>query len=147
RGRAVATTSNEKVTRAATRMGAATLATRSIGFVRVWMIATVLGTTYLGNTYQASSSVSNVLFELLAAGALSAVLVPTFVEHLDVGNDAETERLAGGVLGLGLVAMGAVTVIGMIAAPAIARLLTTRAPDPKIGDPQEALATFFLYFF
>src|SRR5262245_61347374 len=121
-------------------MGAATLATRSIGFVRVWMIATILGTTYLGNTYQASSSVSNVLFELLAAGALSAVLVPTFVEHLDVGNDAEAERLASGVLGLALLAMGVVTVIGLILTPEIARLLTTRAPDPKIGDQQEALS-------
>ena len=63
-------------------MGAATAASRGVGFVRIWVVATVLGTTYLGNTYQSSSAVSNVLFELLAAGALSAVLVPTFVRHL-----------------------------------------------------------------
>ena len=60
-------------------MSVATLASRGVGFVKVWVIAAVLGATYLGNTYQASSSVSNVLFELIAAGALSAVLVPTFV--------------------------------------------------------------------
>jgi putative peptidoglycan lipid II flippase len=143
----LATTSSDGVTRAATRMGAATLVSRSIGFVRVWMIATVLGTTYLGNTYQGSSSVSNVLFELLAAGALSAVLVPTFVEHLDLGDQAEAERLASGILGLALVVLGVVTVIGLIAAPEIAKLLTTRAPDPEIAEQQQALSTFFLYFF
>ena len=43
----------------------------------VLVIAAVLGTTYLGNTFQAANSVSNVLFELLAAGALSAVLAPS----------------------------------------------------------------------
>ena len=128
-------------------MGAATLLSRSIGFVRVWMIAMVLGTTYLGNTYQGSSSVSNVLFELLAAGALSAVLVPTFVEHLDLGNEAEAERLASGILGIALVAMAVVTVIGLVLAPQIAELLTAKAPDPKIAQQQQELTTFFLYFF
>ena len=51
--------------------------------MRVLVVAAVLGTTYLGNAFQSANSVSNVLFELLAAGALSAVLVPTFVELLD----------------------------------------------------------------
>lgn len=143
----MATTSSDGVTRAATRMGAATLLSRSIGFVRVWMIAMVLGTTYLGNTYQGSSSVSNVLFELLAAGALSAVLVPTFVEHLDLGNEAEAERLASGILGIALVAMAVVTVVGLVAAPQIADVLTAKAPDPEIAAQQESLTIFFLYFF
>lgn len=143
----MAKTSNDGVTRAATRMGAATLLSRSVGFVRVWMIAAVLGTTYLGNTFQATTSVSNVLFELLAAGALSAVLVPTFVHHLEAGEQEETERLASGILGVALVGLGVVTVIALAAAPAIARLLTTGAPTPKIAAQQESLATFFLWFF
>ena len=63
-------------------MGAAAALSRSFGGLRMVVIAAVLGTTYLGNTFQAANSVSNVLFELLAAGALSAVLVPTFVGPL-----------------------------------------------------------------
>ena len=39
-------------------MSVATLASRGVGFVNVWVIAAVLGATYLGNTFQASSSVS-----------------------------------------------------------------------------------------
>jgi putative peptidoglycan lipid II flippase len=128
-------------------MSVATLTSRGIGFVRVWAIAAILGTTYLGNTYQSTTSVSNVLFELLAAGALSAVLVPTFVSLLDAGEDERAERLASGMIGIGLLAMGVVTVIGMVFAPQIARLLSTGASSPKIEQQQIELSTFFLYFF
>ena len=134
-------------TRAATIMGAATLASRGIGFVRIWVVATVLGATLLGNTYQSSSAVSNVLFELLAAGALSAVLVPTFVRHLERDNEAEAERLASGVLGLALGVLGAVAIIGFIAAPQIARLISTGAPTPELRHQQEVLATYLTRFF
>ncbi len=134
------------VTRAAAGMGVATAASRAIGFVRILIIAAVLGTTYLGNAYQSSNAVSNVLFELLAAGALSAVLVPTFVEHLDRGDQAETERLAGRILGVALVAMGIVAIIGIIAAPVIADLLTTGVSNPHIAAQQRDLSTFLLRF-
>ena len=66
----------------------------AFGFVRVLVVAAVLGTTFLGNAFQAANSVSNVVFELVAAGALSAVLVPTFVHLLERGDDAEADRLA-----------------------------------------------------
>jgi putative peptidoglycan lipid II flippase len=138
---------SERPTRAATRMSVATLASRGVGFVKVWVIAAVLGATYLGNTYQASSSVSNVLFELIAAGALSAVLVPTFVDLFRAGDDAEAERLASGVLGLALAVMAVVSVIGIVFATPIAKLLSSSAPNPHIEAQQVALSSFFLRFF
>jgi len=137
----------ERPTGAATRMGAATLASRGIGFVRVWMITAVLGTTYLGNSFQATTSVSNVLFELLAAGALSAVLVPTFVELLDSGDKEEAERLASGLLGVAALGLGLVAVVGMLCAPWLASVLSSGAPAGPIADRQQALSTFFLLFF
>ena len=134
------------VTRAAAHMGVATAASRTIGFARVLVVAGVLGTTFLGNAYQSSNAVSNVLFELLAAGALSAVLVPTFVEHLDRGDQAETERLAGRVLGIALVALGVVAALGILAAPLIADVLTSGVSNPRIAAQQRDLSTFLLRF-
>src|SRR5688500_1963426 len=128
-------------------MGAATAVSRMFGFIRILTIAAVLGTTYLGNTFQASNSFSNVLFELLAAGALSAVLVPTFVDLLDRGDEREAERLAGNVLGRGLLWLGVVTVIGVVAAPWIARFLASGADDTALRDDQVELSTFLLRFF
>jgi putative peptidoglycan lipid II flippase len=139
--------SRKSVARAAFGMGSATALSRAAGFARVLVIAAALGTTYLGNTFQATNSVSNVLFELLAAGALSAVLVPTFVTMLGAGDDAGANRLAGGLLGVALVVLVPVTIVAMACSPLLARLLSTGAPTPQIGEQQRHLATFLLLFF
>lgn len=139
--------STPRPTRAAAGMGVATAVSRGFGFARVLVVAAVLGTTYLGNTFQASNSVSNVLFELLAAGALSAVLVPTFVGLLERGERQEAERLAGGLLGLALLGLGAVAVAGVAAAPWLAKLLSSGVADHRIAAQQAHLATFLLRFF
>src|SRR5688572_18229248 len=132
--------------KAAAGMGAVTAVSRLVGFVRVLVVAGVLGTTYLGNAFQSANSLSNVLFELLAAGALSAVLVPVFVDLLDRGEDEEAERVAGSVLGAALLALGALSVAGIIAAPLLARALTAGVPADVAG-PQRELTTFLLRFF
>lgn len=132
--------------RAAAGMGAVTAVSRLLGFARVLVVATVLGTTYLGNAFQAANSVSNVLFELLAAGALSAVLVPTFVELFDAGGDEDAEAVAGGVLWVAIVGLGAVALAGVAAAPQLARLLTPGVPGAVAGEQRE-LVTFLLRFF
>ncbi|MGQ0824790.1 MAG: murein biosynthesis integral membrane protein MurJ [Actinomycetota bacterium] len=134
-------------TRAATRMGAITAVSRSFGFVRVLVVAAVLGTTYLGNAFQAANSLSNVLFELLAAGALSAVLVPTFVRLCDDGNDASIDRLASGLLWVAGVVLGVATLVGVVGAPFLARVLAAGVDDPDVAADQRALTTFLLRFF
>jgi len=140
-GRGTSTT-----TRAAAGMGAITAVSRGLGLVRVLVVTAVLGTTFLGNAFQAANSVSNVLFELLAAGALSAVLVPAFVELIDRHDRAGAEQVAGGVLGVALAALGVVTVVGVVGAPWLARVLTVSVPDEFAAD-QRALVTYLLRFF
>ncbi len=136
-----------RVGRAAAGMGVATAVSRGFGFVRVIVVAAVLGTTALGNTFQSANSVSNVLFELLAAGALSAVLVPTLAAALDRGDQPEAERLAGSLLGRALVVLGVVAVLGVVFAPLLARLLVTGVDDAETAAQQRELATFLLRFF
>jgi putative peptidoglycan lipid II flippase len=133
-------------TRAAAGMGAITAVSRALGLVRVLVVTAVLGVSYLGNAFQQANSVSNVLFELLAAGALSAVLVPAFVDLLDRGDRAGAERVAGGVLGVALAGLGAVSLVGVVGAPWLARVLTAAAPGAVEGDQRE-LVTYLLRFF
>ena len=135
------------VVRSATGMGAAAAVSRVIGGGRVLVIAAVLGTTYLGNAFQSSNTVSNLLFELLAAGALSAVLVPTFVGHLDRGDRSGAELLAGELLGVTLLVLSVVVVVGMVLAPWLADVLTVAVADPAISAQQQQLTTFLLWFF
>src|SRR4029453_12176549 len=89
---------------------------RTLGLVRVLVVSAVLGVSFLGNAFQQANSVSNVLFELLAAGALSAVLVPAFVDLIDGEGRERAEQVAGGVLWVALAGLGVVTVIGVVGA-------------------------------
>jgi putative peptidoglycan lipid II flippase len=135
------------VARAAAGMGAVAAVSRGFGGIRVVVTAAVLGTTYLGNTFQSSNTFSTVLFELLAAGALSAVLVPTFVEHLDAGRQEDAEHLAGGVLGVAVLVLGGVAVVGVLAAPWLADVLTSQVDDPTVAAQQRELTIYLLYWF
>jgi putative peptidoglycan lipid II flippase len=132
--------------RAAAGMGAVTAVSRSLGFVRVLVVTAVLGTTSLGDAFQSANSVSNVLFELLAAGALSAVLVPTFVQLLDGDDQPGAERVAGGVLGVALAVLGPIVVVGVVFAPLLARVLTIGVAS-DVAAAQQDLVTFLLRFF
>ena len=132
---------------ARSQVTAGTVAARVTGLLRVLAVAGALGTTFLGNTYQTANLVSNLLFELLAAGLLSSVLVPPFVALLDGGQREEAERLAGAVLGVALLALGAVTVLGLLARPWIMRALTVAVEDPEVRAAEVRLGAFLLWLF
>ncbi|MGI8984680.1 MAG: lipid II flippase MurJ, partial [Acidimicrobiales bacterium] len=126
---------------------AGNIAARVTGLLRVVAVGGALGTTYLGNTYQSANLVSNLLFELLAAGILSSVLVPPFVALLDDGRTDDAERLAGAVLGLALAVLGAVTVAGLVVRPWIMRALTVAVADEAVRDAEVRLGGFLLWLF
>ncbi|MFM7508373.1 MAG: murein biosynthesis integral membrane protein MurJ [Actinomycetota bacterium] len=130
--------------RAAARMGAVTLLSRGNGFVRVLVVAAVLGATYLGNTYQSANSVPTVLFELVVAGALQAVLVPVLISESDRRRQDEA---ASAVLGATTAALAALGVLAMVAAPLVARVLFAAVDDPVIRDQQIHLGTVLLWCF
>lgn len=133
--------------RSSAAMSTITLGSRVLGFVRILVVAGVLGSTFLGDTYATSNALPNLIFELLAAGALSAVLVPTLVNHLQRHDTAGAEQLAGGVLGVALAGMAVITVIGYVLAEPIARLLFITVDDTALRDQQVRLGVFFIYFF
>lgn len=124
-----------------------TAVSRVTGLVRLLVMAAVLGTTFLGNTYESANTVPNLLFELFAAGVLQAVLVPTLVELLDRGRREEAERVAASVLGIAAVGLGIVALVGMVAAEPVMRLLVAGVDDPVVRADQVRLGAFFLRFF
>jgi putative peptidoglycan lipid II flippase len=124
-----------------------TAVSRVTGFVRVVVVAAVLGTTFLGNTYQSANTIPNIVFELFAAGALQAVLVPALVARFDRGEDEQAERLAGSVLGLTLAVLAGLAVLGALASPLLMRALVSGVDDPTVRADQVSLGTVFLLVF
>ncbi len=133
--------------RATAGMTALTLVARLTGLVRVLVVAAVLGTTFLGNTFQSANSVSNLIFELFAAGALQAAMIPTLVELLARHDDAEAAHVAGSLLGLAAAVLAAVAGAGMLAAPWIMRVLVAGVESAEVRQAQIRLGTVLLWFF
>jgi putative peptidoglycan lipid II flippase len=144
--------------RAAALITACNLVSRISGFVRVVAVAGALGIAFLGDAYQRSNEVSNVLFELLIGGLLFSVLVPSFVEllsgaeadaagHLDGAEDphAEARRLGSVLATRGVVVIGALALVGMFASGWIMRVLTLGTPAATRADQIE-LGSFLLWF-
>jgi len=133
--------------RDASRMAAFTAVSRATGFARVVVVAAVLGTSYLGNTYQSANTIPNILFELFAAGVLQSVLVPIMVEAVDHTSHRDAEHTAGVVLGAMLSMLAAVVAAGMVAGPWIMRLLVSGVDDAAVAAAEVRLGTFLLWFF
>jgi putative peptidoglycan lipid II flippase len=133
--------------RSAITISAWNAVSRVTGLGRVLAVGAALGTTFVGNTYQTSNLVSNLLFELLAAGLLSAPLVPAFVALIDSDRRDEADRLAGALLGLALVVLAVVVVVGAVLGPVIMRGLTSMVNNPEVRQLEVELGAFFLWFF
>jgi putative peptidoglycan lipid II flippase len=124
-----------------------TLLSRITGFVRNVVVVAVLGVTFLGNTYETANTVPNLLFELIAAGVLQAVLIPTLVKLAAAGEDDEAEHVARSVLGLAAAALAVLAGIGFLVAPWVMRLLMASVDDPRVRADEVRLGTILLWFF
>jgi putative peptidoglycan lipid II flippase len=124
-----------------------TLLSRITGFIRNVVVVAVLGVTFLGNTYETANTVPNLLFELIAAGVLQAVLIPTLVELATAGRDEEAEHVARSVLGLAAAALAVLAGIGFLLAPLVMRLLMSSVSDPQVRADEIRLGTILLWFF
>ena len=128
-------------------MTALTAVSRISGFVRILVAAAVLGDTFLGNTYQSANTVPNLLFEVFAAGVLSAVLIPTLVELGDRGDADQAAHVARSVFGLAASALGALAVVGMLFAPLVMRLFTAGVDSEAVRHDEIRLGTVLLLLF
>lgn len=135
------------VARATAIVSLLNLLSRITGLGRVVAMSAALGATALGDTYQAANLTSNILFELLAGGVLSAALVPTFVALFDKGRHEEAVRLAGVLLGAMLAALSLVVALALVLAPQLMGVLSMGVADTALRNEQNALGTFLLWFF
>ena len=133
--------------RSTATMTALTLASRVTGMVRNVVVVAVLGVTFLGNTYESANTVPNFLFELIAAGVLQAVLIPTLVDLAAHGEDDEAEHVARSVLGLAGAALAVLAVLGAVLAPFVMRVLVSGVDNAAVRRDEIHLGTILLWFF
>jgi putative peptidoglycan lipid II flippase len=124
-----------------------TLLSRLSGFVRVVVVTAVLGRTALGDVYQSVNLVPNLVFELVAAGTLQAVLLPTLVTAAAQGGSRRADEVANLVLGWVLVGMTALAVVVAVLSPVLVRLLFAGTTSEALRTEKVELGIPFLLLF
>jgi putative peptidoglycan lipid II flippase len=120
---------------------------RMSGFVRIAVIAAVLGPTYLGNIFQATNNLPMIAYAALTGSLFSNLLIPPLVRHIDSGDRQAAARLAGGFLSAALAAFGVVCLVIILASPLVLRLLSLGVTDPAAAASQQRAGLILLVIF
>ena len=105
--------------RAAASVSGMTLASRITGFVRDTLLAILFGAGLAMDAFVVAFRIPNLLRRLFAEGAFSQAFVPVLGEYRQKNGDEATRVFSGKVLALLATGLFVVTVIGVLAAPAI----------------------------
>ena len=136
--------SSTDVTRASAWMALGTLVSRITGFLRALLLIWAIGTGLNGDIFNSANTVPNALYILVAGGVFNVVLVPQLVRTMRTdadGGDAYANR----VITLGLLVLGAATVVLMLAAPLLVRLVFDSLLFTEQFDDQRASALWLMY--
>lgn len=106
-----------------------------------------MGTTYLANTYQSANTAPNLIFELIAAGVLTSIFVPTFVSYLVEGDEAGGWQAANALTSVALVALIGLSILLFVSAPLIIDLLLIGVDEPAVREDSTRVGTELLRLF
>jgi len=112
-----------QIASAASIVGAATLLSRTLGFVRDMVFAWLFGAGMVADAFFAAFRIPSTLRELLGEGALSAAFVPAFTGAVKRDGRAAAWAMASKVMGTLLMVLILVTAAGVVLAPWIAQVI------------------------
>jgi putative peptidoglycan lipid II flippase len=113
-----------RLARVAVVIGLLTVAARAAGFGRTIVFGRVVGRTCLGSVYAAANGVPNILFEVAAGGALSAIAVPMLARRFAAADLDGAGRTASALLTWTVVVLTPLTVLtALLARPIVSGLL------------------------
>ncbi|WP_435975048.1 murein biosynthesis integral membrane protein MurJ [Streptomyces sp. Qhu_M48] len=114
-------------------MAAGTLVSRLTGFVRSLVITGALGAALLGDTFTIAYTLPTMIYILTVGGGLNSVFVPQLVRSMKNDEDGG-EAYANRLLTLVMVALGAIVVLAVFAAPVLIRLMSNTIADDAAAN-------------
>jgi putative peptidoglycan lipid II flippase len=132
------------VAAAALLISVLTLLARMAGFGRTLVFTNTVGAGSTGDTYLAANSVPNIVFEVVAGGALAGLVVPMLAGGIATGDREQVRRTASALLGWTLLLLVPLAgLLALLARPIAEVLLGADGTDPAKVD----LAARFLLVF
>lgn len=119
-----------------------TVASRLAGFARVLVFAWAVGYTGLGDMYQTANTVPNIVFEIVAGGALAALVVPVLAAPIARKDTASVAATASAMLTWTLLVLVPVALlVGLLAEP-IVGLMSAKATPEAVATGARMLRVF-----
>jgi len=129
---------------AAALIAVLTVLARVAGFGRTVVFTNTVGAASTGDTYLAANNVPNIVFEVVAGGALASLVVPMLAGGIAAGDREQVRATASALLGWALLVLTPLAVaLALLARPIAEALLGDQASDPGKVD----LAARFLVVF
>jgi putative peptidoglycan lipid II flippase len=116
--------SHRQIARAATVVMITFIASRLLGLLRDVVISAHFGTSNELDAYYAASRLNDLIFTLIAGGALASAFIPTFAGYLARDDNEGAWRLASNIINLISLALAIVSILAAIfALPIVSGLL------------------------
>jgi putative peptidoglycan lipid II flippase len=127
---------------AAALIAGLTVLARLAGFGRTLAFTNTVGAGSTGDTYVAANTVPNIVFEVVAGGALASLVVPMLAVGLAAGDREQVRATASALLGWTLLVLTPLAgLVAVLREPIAALLLGGRG-----SEEQELAARFLLVF-
>jgi len=124
-----------RLARAATTVMVAYLISRVLGLGREMIIGNQFGTTRGLDVYLAAFRVPDLIFQLIAGGALASAFIPTFTSYLAHNDERQAWRLASSVMNIVAIVVTVCAILAAILAPQ----LVARVVVPGFTAEEQAL--------
>jgi len=125
----------QQVARAATQVVLLFVVSRALGLAREMVVGAVFGTTAAYDAYLAAVRVPDILFTLIAGGALGSAFIPTFTGYFARNDPEGGWRLASAVVNLLVLVLTLAAGLAWLAAPLIVPTILA----PGFGPDLQAL--------
>ena len=133
-----------RLLRAAALLAGITALARVAGFARTTAFGRTVGSGCVGSIYQTANYIPNIVFDIVAGGMLSALVVPILAPALAAGDRERADQLLSALLNWALVVLVPIALIVALAAgPIVSALL---GPQSQCGGAH-ALGTRMLVVF
>lgn len=117
-------TAGRSLARAGLIVTGAFLVSRALGWVRQAVLVATIGATGDLDTFFAAFGIPDLIFQLVAAGALSSALIPIVSGLLETGEESRAWRVASTVADLMLLLLLVLAALVLVAAPVLVAPIT-----------------------
>lgn len=131
-----------RIVAAAGLIAAITIAARTVGFARIIVFNWSVGTNDLGQVYQSANTVPNIVFEIVAGGALASLVVPLLAGPVERGDTEQASRITSALLTWTLALLTPIALLVALAAEPLIALLTADAGPEMVRVGADMLRVF-----